>query len=66
VGTTTTTPQLKEAQWINCDIRKMDMSILGKFAVIMADPPWDIHMNVSYNYSYWVLFADLVVEFIQL
>jgi hypothetical protein len=33
-------------QWIECDIRHLDFSILGKFDVIMADPPWDIHMNV--------------------
>ena len=25
------------------------MSILGKFAVIMADPPWDIHMELPYG-----------------
>lgn len=23
--------------------------ILGKFAVIMADPPWDIHMELPYG-----------------
>lgn len=36
-------------QWINCDIRKLDYSILGKFHVIMADPPWDIHMSLPYG-----------------
>jgi len=25
-------------QWINCDLRKFDYSVLGKFHVIMADP----------------------------
>ncbi|VDQ03930.1 unnamed protein product [Trichobilharzia regenti] len=25
------------------------MSILGKFSVIMADPPWDIHMELPYG-----------------
>lgn len=33
-------------QWIKCDVRQFDISILGKFDVIMADPPWDIHMEV--------------------
>lgn len=33
-------------QWINCDLRTFDYSTLGKFHVIMADPPWDIHMSV--------------------
>lgn len=25
------------------------LSKLGKFAVIMADPPWDIHMELPYG-----------------
>lgn len=25
------------------------MTVLGKFAVIMADPPWDIHMELPYG-----------------
>ena len=33
------------AQWIECDIRSLDLDILGKFDVIVADPPWDIHMS---------------------
>lgn len=33
-------------QWLNCDLRRFDYSVLGKFHVIMADPPWDIHMSV--------------------
>jgi len=37
------------AQWINCDIRSFDMSLLGQFSVIMADPPWDIHMELPYG-----------------
>lgn len=36
-------------QWIQCDLRYLDMTILGKFAVIMADPPWDIHMELPYG-----------------
>ncbi|XP_047494013.1 N6-adenosine-methyltransferase catalytic subunit-like [Penaeus chinensis] len=31
------------------DLRFLDMSLLGKFAVIMADPPWDIHMELPYG-----------------
>ena len=33
-------------QWIQCDMRYFDMTVLGKFSVVMADPPWDIHMEV--------------------
>jgi len=36
-------------QWIQCDLRSLDMSLLGKFSVIMADPPWDIHMELPYG-----------------
>ncbi|KAI9359574.1 MT-A70-domain-containing protein [Zopfochytrium polystomum] len=37
-------------QWINCDVRKFDLKCLGrKFPVIMADPPWDIHMSLPYG-----------------
>lgn len=31
-------------QWVQCDLRTFDMSVLGKFSVVVADPPWDIHM----------------------
>ena len=30
-------------------MRYFDMRVLGKFAVIMADPPWDIHMELPYG-----------------
>lgn len=37
------------AQWINCDVRSFDYSTLGQFSVIIADPPWDIHMSLPYG-----------------
>eukprot|EP01062_Namystynia_karyoxenos_P022477 TRINITY_DN1863_c0_g2_i1.p1 TRINITY_DN1863_c0_g2~~TRINITY_DN1863_c0_g2_i1.p1 ORF type:complete len:731 (+),score=273.52 TRINITY_DN1863_c0_g2_i1:70-2193(+) len=40
---------LLPAQWIQCDIRKFDLRVLGKFQVIMADPPWDINMALPYG-----------------
>ena len=39
----------KLIQWINCDLRTLDFSVLGKFDAIMMDPPWDIHMNLPYG-----------------
>ncbi|XP_030831243.1 N6-adenosine-methyltransferase catalytic subunit [Strongylocentrotus purpuratus] len=36
-------------QWVQCDLRSMDFEVLGKFSVIMADPPWDIHMELPYG-----------------
>ncbi|XP_010898998.1 N6-adenosine-methyltransferase subunit METTL3 [Esox lucius] len=41
--------KLFPSQWICCDIRVLDVSILGKFSVVMADPPWDIHMELPYG-----------------
>jgi len=38
-----------DAQFLNCDIRTFPMQVLGKFPVIMADPPWDIHMELPYG-----------------
>lgn len=40
---------LHPPQWVQCDLRFFDTSILGKFAVVMADPPWDIHMELPYG-----------------
>jgi len=36
-------------QWIQCDLRNLNLAVLGKFSVIMADPPWDIHMELPYG-----------------
>lgn len=33
-------------QWINADLRALDISVLGKFDVVVADPPWAIHQEV--------------------
>jgi mRNA (2'-O-methyladenosine-N6-)-methyltransferase len=41
--------EVLDSQWVNCDIRYFDFNILGKFDVIMADPPWDIHMDLPYG-----------------
>lgn len=37
----------KPKQWINCDLRDFDLTVLGECSVIMLDPPWDIHMMVG-------------------
>lgn len=39
----------EEAQWIDCDLKDFDYSMLGKFDIILADPPWDIHMSLPYG-----------------
>jgi len=40
---------IPEPQWIQADLRTFDLSLLGQFGVIMADPPWDIHMDLPYG-----------------
>jgi mRNA (2'-O-methyladenosine-N6-)-methyltransferase len=39
----------KEGTYINCDLRYYDLSLLGKFDVVLIDPPWRIRgaQNVS-------------------
>jgi len=38
------------AQWIQCDLRVFPLSIFnGLISVVMADPPWDIHMELPYG-----------------
>lgn len=38
------------AQWINCDITKLDFKLLGNnWGVIIADPSWNIHMSLNYS-----------------
>ena len=39
------------AEWINCDLRYFDFKILGKFNVVMADPPWDILVTAVRNFE---------------
>lgn len=40
-------------QWINIDVRELlnaeAPNILGHFSVVMADPPWNIHMELPYG-----------------
>ncbi|CAD6578802.1 MAG: hypothetical protein TREMPRED_002272 [Tremellales sp. Tagirdzhanova-0007] len=37
------------AQWVNCDIRSFDYSVLGQFQVIVADPPWERYPHLPYG-----------------
>merc|ERR1712079_729740 len=41
--------KLVPPQWIQCDLRNLKFEVLGKFSVLMADPPWDIHMELPYG-----------------
>lgn len=41
--------ETRPGQWIDCDLRTFDLSTLGHFDVILADPPWDIHMSLPYG-----------------
>ncbi|CAE8638148.1 unnamed protein product [Polarella glacialis] len=38
------------AQWVQCDLRTFPLGIFkGQIDVVMADPPWDIHMELPYG-----------------
>ena len=41
--------KLVPPQWVQCDLRNLKFEVLGKFSVLMADPPWDIHMELPYG-----------------
>ncbi|CAK9435467.1 uncharacterized protein LODBEIA_P01940 [Lodderomyces beijingensis] len=41
--------QITPPQWISCDVRLLPFKILGKFAAIISDPAWDIHMSLPYS-----------------
>jgi mRNA (2'-O-methyladenosine-N6-)-methyltransferase len=41
--------KLMPPQWVQCDLRNLKFEVLGKFSVLMADPPWDIHMELPYG-----------------
>ncbi|GAA6003005.1 mRNA (N6-adenosine)-methyltransferase [Rhodotorula paludigena] len=36
-------------QWINADLRELDVTVLGKYDVVVADPPWAIHQELPYG-----------------
>lgn len=38
------------AQWINCDLMKIDFDVFGNdYGIVIADPSWTIHMNLNYS-----------------
>ena len=37
---------VQPAWYLNTDIRRIDFTKLGTFDVVIADPPYDIHMNL--------------------
>lgn len=53
------------AQWIRCDVRKFDFSILGQFSVVVADPAWNIRMNLPYGTCNDSELTDLPLNLLQ-
>lgn len=52
---------LHPPQWIQCDLRYLDMSCLGKFAVIMADPPWVMIENDLLNEPSYLIVSYILL-----
>jgi mRNA (2'-O-methyladenosine-N6-)-methyltransferase len=43
-------PPGDDSQWINCDVRSVDLSrFSGLVSTVLIDPPWDIHMALPYG-----------------
>ena len=49
VSTTLPATPRAPAQWVNVDVRNFDLSVLGQFPVIMADPPWEVRGLGSFS-----------------
>lgn len=43
----------------------LDLKALGKFDVVMADPPWDIHMSLPYGTMKDVEMKALRIDVLQ-
>ena len=52
-------------QWIRCDVRNFDFTILGKFSVVIADPAWNIHMNLPYGTCNDIELLELPLDELQ-
>lgn len=52
-------------QWIQCDVRKFDLKSLGKFSAVIADPAWNIHMNLPYGTCNDTELLNLPLEILQ-
>ena len=52
-------------QWIKCDVRKFDFKILGKFSAVIADPAWNIHMNLPYGTCNDIELLELPLDNLQ-
>lgn len=53
-------------QWIRCDLRSLDLGIFrGHVSVVMADPPWDIRMDLPYGTMTDPELKSLRVDLIQ-
>ncbi|CCE64243.1 hypothetical protein TPHA_0H00330 [Tetrapisispora phaffii CBS 4417] len=52
-------------QWICCDVRKFDFRVLGKFSAVIADPAWNIHMNLPYGTCNDIELLELPLDQLQ-
>eukprot|EP01119_Soliformovum_irregulare_P024861 TRINITY_DN9021_c0_g1_i1.p1 TRINITY_DN9021_c0_g1~~TRINITY_DN9021_c0_g1_i1.p1 ORF type:complete len:619 (-),score=142.43 TRINITY_DN9021_c0_g1_i1:11-1867(-) len=48
----------KDGHWVNCDLRYFPLSSLGKFDVVLLDPPWRLRGNQNMNNNESTMFAN--------
>ena len=63
--TSTMVKETLPPQWIRCDVRRFDFSVLGKFSVVVADPAWNIHMNLPYGTCNDIELLELPLDELQ-
>lgn len=52
-------------QWVCCDLRYIPFDIFGKYAAIIADPAWKIHVNATKDASLDEEFGHLDIPKLQ-
>eukprot|EP00002_Diphylleia_rotans_P022530 TRINITY_DN4411_c0_g2_i8.p1 TRINITY_DN4411_c0_g2~~TRINITY_DN4411_c0_g2_i8.p1 ORF type:complete len:554 (-),score=64.39 TRINITY_DN4411_c0_g2_i8:120-1781(-) len=69
-----TDERFREGTYVNCDLRYFNLSCLGKFDVVMIDPPWRIRggeremgeqtlfSNTSFKHEYYTLSNQEILD----
>ena len=56
---------IPDPQWIRADLKRFDLCLLGDFAVVLVDPPWNIGIDLPYDTMSDADMRNLGVEALQ-